>query len=65
MATKRYIIRLSEAIGSYFEERAKLIGMPVSSVMSMALAEYLENKKGMETIQGLVEAYKEQQNAGK
>jgi hypothetical protein len=59
--TKRYVIRLSELMGKYFEDRAIKVGQPVSAVMSMALAEYLEQKQGLDVLSGLMAAVKIEQ----
>jgi hypothetical protein len=63
MANKRYIIRLSETIGGWFEMRAKATGQSVNAVMSLALTEYLEQKKGIDAMSQMVEQLKVGQKA--
>jgi hypothetical protein len=58
MANKRYIIRLSENIGGWFEMRAKATGQSVNAVMSLALTEYLEQKKGIDAMSQMLEQLK-------
>lgn len=60
MANKRYVIRLSESVGSYFEDRANATGQSTSAVMALALTEYLESKKGMDALATMMEEYKKQ-----
>lgn len=62
---KKYVIRLSENIGTYFEERAKATGQSTSAVMALALCEYLEQKKGIDAIAKFTEEMKKQNVAQK
>lgn len=45
--TVRVNITVSEKIKKYFEEQSQETGIPQSSLMCMALAEYIDNKKIM------------------
>lgn len=52
--TKRYYVKTTDTIASFFEERARLTGQSMSAVLSMALAEYVESKKGLEALTKLM-----------
>lgn len=55
---KRYNIRLSPALASFFEERSKLTGQSVGACMALALMEYIEQKRGVEAMSGMLDAYR-------
>lgn len=55
---KRYNIRLSPALASFFEERSKLTGQSVGACMALALMEYIEQKRGVEAMSCMLDAYR-------
>lgn len=57
---KKYTLTLSQEIGSYYVERARLTGQSISSVMALALTEYLEMKKGVEAFSVMADEMKRQ-----
>jgi len=60
VARKKYVITLSEIIGNYYVERAHVTGQSVSSVMALALTEYLEMKRGVEAFAVMADELKKQ-----
>lgn len=60
---REYRLHLSPLVGQFFENRAKLTGQGVSSVMAMALLEYYEQKHAMDLLPEALKLYQEAQRA--
>lgn len=56
--TVRKNISISEELAQYFEEKSKATGISQSALMVMAMTEYLEQKKAMNSLSDILEQIK-------
>lgn len=58
----RLAVKLSDTVYEYYKARSVATGTPMSSLMQIALTEYMEQKLGIEAISGLyAEAVKQKE----
>ena len=55
----RVNIRISSETKNFFEELSKEVGAPQSSLMAMALKEYIDQKRTIKMLPELMEQYEE------
>lgn len=55
----RVNIRISSEIKKFFENMSKEVGAPQSSLMAMALKEYMDQKKVIEELPGILKKIEE------
>lgn len=58
-------ITLSDELAEYFEKKSKETGISQSALMVMAISEYLDQKKAMESLGDIVAQLKKIENAKK
>lgn len=64
--TARVNIRISKRVHQYYKVRASEMGLSVSSLMAVALNEYMKQEQSMEHMPKLMEMYRiEQEKASK
>ena len=58
-------ITLSDELAEYFEKKSRETGISQSALMVMAISEYLDQKKAMESLGDILEQLKKIENAKK
>lgn len=61
----RININVSDEMKQYFEQKSKETGVSQSALMVMAMSEYLDQKKAMNSMNTLLEELKKNENSKK
>lgn len=63
--TVRKNITISDELAEYFEEKSKATGISQSALMVMAMTEYLDQKKAMDSLKDILEQIKKLEDVKK
>lgn len=58
-------ITISDEVAEYFEKKSKETGVSQSALMALAISEYLDQKKALESVSSMIEEMKKLQNIQK